>query len=227
MVFAFFNFRRRPRCFAGDVGSITAAAIALYLLATLMAADGSLRFVAFVSCPALFGLALIAPEFITILITEKWRDSIPLMQMLCVGGAFIPIATFYSNYIVSQGRSQWFMFITIALCVAQTLSAVLLRTEGVTTMVVVYVALGILWVPVWHFFVRRLIGITFRQALADILPFVVTAGTAAGVAWLVAQPVTELYRSLVVKAAVAVAVYVAVKRLVMGGASRGTGGVAN
>ena len=49
MVFAFFNFRRRPRCFAGDVGSITAAAIALYLLATLMAADGSLRFVAFVA----------------------------------------------------------------------------------------------------------------------------------------------------------------------------------
>ena len=168
-----------------------------------------LRFVAFVSCPALFGLALIAPEFITILITEKWRDSIPLMQMLCVGGAFIPIATFYSNYIVSQGRSQWFMFITIALCVAQTLSAVLLRTEGVTAMVVVYVALGILWVPVWHFFVRRLIGISFRQALADILPFVVTAGTAAGVAWLVAQPVTDLYLSLVVKAAVAVAVYVA------------------
>lgn len=168
-----------------------------------------LRFVAFVSCPALFGLALIAPEFITILITEKWRDSIPLMQMLCVGGAFIPIATFYSNYIVSQGRSQWFMFITIALCVAQTLSAVLLRNEGVTAMVVVYVVLGILWVPVWHFFVRRLIGITFRQALADILPFVLTAGTAAVVAWLVAQPLTNLYLSLTVKAALAVAVYVA------------------
>lgn len=49
MVFTFFNFRRRPRCFAGDVGSISAAAIALYLLATLMAADGSLRFVAFVA----------------------------------------------------------------------------------------------------------------------------------------------------------------------------------
>lgn len=49
IVFSFFNFRSRPLCFAGDVGSITAAAIALYLLAMLMTADGSLRFVAFVA----------------------------------------------------------------------------------------------------------------------------------------------------------------------------------
>ena len=49
MVFTFFNFRTRSRCFAGDVGSITAAAIALYLLAELMTAYGSLRFVAFVA----------------------------------------------------------------------------------------------------------------------------------------------------------------------------------
>ena len=49
IVFTFFNFRTRPSCFAGDVGSITVAAIALYLLAELMAAAGSLRFVAFVA----------------------------------------------------------------------------------------------------------------------------------------------------------------------------------
>ena len=69
-----------------------------------------LRFTAFVSCPALFGLALIAPEFITILITDKWIESARLMQILCVGGAFVPIASFYSNFLISgcpSGISLW------------------------------------------------------------------------------------------------------------------------
>lgn len=44
-----------------------------------------LRFTAFLSCPALFGLALIAPEFITIAITDKWLTSARLMQLLSIG----------------------------------------------------------------------------------------------------------------------------------------------
>ena len=78
-----------------------------------------LRFTAFVSCPALFGLALIAPEFITILITDKWIESARLMQILCVGGAFVPIASFYSNFLISQGRSNVFLWNTIGLCLLQ------------------------------------------------------------------------------------------------------------
>ena len=46
-----------------------------------------LRFTAFVSFPAMFGLALVSKEFIVILLTEKWLESARMMQMLCVAGA--------------------------------------------------------------------------------------------------------------------------------------------
>ena len=49
IVFCFFNMRTHPLCFAGDVGSITAAAIALWLLASLMTATGSLAYLVFVA----------------------------------------------------------------------------------------------------------------------------------------------------------------------------------
>lgn len=167
-----------------------------------------LRFTAFTSFPSLFGLALIAPEFISILITDKWLESAFLMQILCVGGAFIPITTFYSNYLVSQGKSNVFMYCTIGLCIVQTLSAVLLHPFGVKTMVVVYVILGILWLPVWHHFVRRLIGLTYFEAFRDLLPFGLCALVAMTVAWFSALLVGHLVLRLCLKVAVAVLVYV-------------------
>ena len=107
-----------------------------------------LRLTAFLSCPCLFGLALVAPEFITITITSKWLVSAHLMQILCVGGAFVPIASLYSNFVVSQGRSNIFMWNTIAQCLVQMLLLLMLYPFGVETMVVAYVVVNTLWLLV-------------------------------------------------------------------------------
>ena len=54
-----------------------------------------LRFTAFVSFPAMFGLALVAREFIVILLGAKWLESALLLQLLCVMGAFCPICNLF------------------------------------------------------------------------------------------------------------------------------------
>lgn len=172
-----------------------------------------LRFTAFVSCPALFGLALIAPEFITILITDKWIESARLMQILCVGGAFVPVTTFYSNYLISQGRSNVFMWNTVAFCLLQTATLVALHPFGVRVMVIAYVVLTILWIPAWHHFVRQLIGLRLRAAIADVTPFVICAALTMGVAWASALPFANIYVRFVVKIVVALVVYVGIMRL--------------
>lgn len=173
-----------------------------------------LRLTAFLSCPALFGLALVAPEFITIAITAKWLPSAELMQLLCVGGAFVPIASLYSNFVVSQGKSNVYMWNTITLCLVQLLLLVLLHPYGVRTMVVAYVVANTLWLLVWHYFVNRLIGLSLLHALRDIVPFVLLASVAMAAAWFAARPcVGQMAVSLLVKVVVAVVVYVVLLRL--------------
>ena len=78
-----------------------------------------LRFTAFISFPAMFGLSLISREFILIAITDKWLASARIMQLLCIWGAFIPINNLFSLLLVSRGRSSIFMFNSIALSVYQ------------------------------------------------------------------------------------------------------------
>lgn len=173
-----------------------------------------LRFTAFLSFPALFGLALVAPEFITIAITAKWLPSARLMEILCIGGAFVPISSFYSNFVISQGKSNWFMWSTISLCLVQMLLLVTLYPWGVNTMVIAYVTANTLWLLVWHSLVRRLTGLRFSHVLLDMLPFAGLAALGMGAAWLAARPLSgHIVASLVVKIAVAAVAYLLLLRV--------------
>ena len=49
LVFNFFNFRTRARCFAGDVGSVSMAFIVLYVLGTLILKTGDLNWIVFLA----------------------------------------------------------------------------------------------------------------------------------------------------------------------------------
>lgn len=172
-----------------------------------------LRFTAFLACPCMFGLALIAPEFITIAITEKWLPSAQLMQILCIGGAFVPVASLYANFLVSQGKSNVYMYNTIGLCLVQLLLLYMLYPYGIRTMVVAYVVLNLLWLPVWHTFTARLIGVSFFRAVTDVAPFILIAALAMGGAWWAAAFVENIVAALLIKIAVAAVLYVGMMKL--------------
>ncbi len=130
-----------------------------------------LRFTAFLAFPAMFGLAMIANEFIVLLLSEKWVDSIPLLRILCVSGAFIPFYTMYQNLIVSRGKSAIYMWCTIAPVVIQLATVVACFHYGIVVMVQIYTLVTILWLFVWQYFAHREIGIRLFDVLKDILPY--------------------------------------------------------
>lgn len=135
-----------------------------------------LRFTAYLSCPAMFGLALIAPEFIHLTIQDKWMPCVPILQILCVWGAFMPITTLCSNLLISKGKSDIYMWNTIAIGVIQIIAILIVYPLGIHMMIGVYSLLNILWLLIWHHFIRKEIGLSLYNTFKDILPF---AGTAA------------------------------------------------
>jgi O-antigen/teichoic acid export membrane protein len=167
-----------------------------------------LRFTAFVSFPAMLGLSLIAPELITIAITAKWLPSARLMRILCIGGAFLPLANLYSNLLISKGKSNLYMGCTIGLGLAELLAMLALYPYGMMTMMGGYVALNIAWMGVWHAFVQREIGLTPWMALCDLLPFGATAAVAMLAAHALMPDGAGVYVLLAEKVVVAAVVYI-------------------
>ncbi len=171
-----------------------------------------LRFTCFVSFPAMFGLSLIAPEFIVLLIKEKWLSSAYLMQILCLGGAFLPLATLYFNMIISRGKSNIYMWNIIAqgLTLLCTILCVKMLGGNVREMVISWVVITILWIAIWHYFVWREIRFSVWQALRDVLPFLLIAGSTMIVTYFVTKDIPSLPLLLLTRLLIAPALYLSV-----------------
>ena len=134
-----------------------------------------LRFTSFVSFPLMLGLALVAREFIVITIGEKWLPCVPLLQVLCVGGAFLPLHTLYQNFVISRGRSDLYLRCIVLMIVLQILLTLSLAPHGVLAMVTAFSVLNAAFTLCWHFALRRVAVLTLWSALSDTMPFLAVA----------------------------------------------------
>ena len=166
-----------------------------------------LRFTAFISFPLMLGLALVAKEFIVILLGEKWLESASLLQLLCIMGAFYPISYLFSNLIISRGHSATYMWCNIALCIAQLAAVAVSAPYGIERMILVYVAITILWIGVWHFFAHREISLHLWDVIKDISPYLaITLVLIYGAHWLTTG-LTNIYIRFAAKVAFVATAY--------------------
>lgn len=64
------------------------------------------RITAFVSFPVAILIIVVAKPLILLLITDKWADSIPLLQILAIGGAFYPLYSLVSTLLQTLGNTN-------------------------------------------------------------------------------------------------------------------------
>ena len=146
-----------------------------------------MRFTAFISFPLLFGLGLVSHEFIILAIKEKWAFAASLLPILCVCGAFMPLSALLTDAVISHKRSDIYLWSTLVLGLLQIGLMVGLWQQGIRTMVIAYTLLNIIWVFVWHFFVRRLMSYRLLDFLKDIVPFALAAAGAMSLTWLLTE----------------------------------------
>lgn len=172
-----------------------------------------MRFTAFIAFPLLFGLGLVSHEFIVLTIGEKWSFAASLLPLLCLSGAFMPLSTLLTDAVISQKRSDIYLWSTIVLGILQISLMVGLWQKGILTMVIAYTLLNILWVFVWHSFVHRLMNYGLLEFLKDILPFALAAVAVMAITGFVTQTIETLWLKLICRALLAALLYYGVMRL--------------
>lgn len=169
-----------------------------------------LRFMAFLSMPAMLGLALVSREFILIAIGPRWEACVPVLRLLCVWGAVEPLKQLYTNLLLSRGRSDIYLWNTVALCLSALVLALVLAPLGLRAMLVGFVSLNVGWTAVWQWFVRKTAGLGYRAAFGDVLPFALTAGASVAAAGWLTRGMEGLWGPLALKIAVTAVLYVGV-----------------
>ena len=172
-----------------------------------------MRFTAFLAFPAMFGLSLVSEEFILATIGPKWIDCVPLLRVLCIGGAFMPFYSLYKNLIISQGRADLNMWLNISQIVLQFILIFATYQQGILMVVYAYSILNVVWLLAWQFFAHRLIGLQLVHVLKDTLPFALISGAVMLVSYVATTLITNVYLLLALRIVMATILYVGVMKL--------------
>lgn len=172
-----------------------------------------MRFTSFITFPLMFGFGLVAKEFIVIAIGEKWLASAELIQILCVSGATMPLATLFSNMIISKGRSGTFFWCTFSLGLVQIITMLLIWQWGIRSMVIAYMLINTSWLLVWLFFVRRLTGYGYWRFFCDVMPFALASAGVMAASYAATLSLSNLWALLISRFVIATTLYYIVMKV--------------
>lgn len=175
-----------------------------------------LRFTAFISFPVMLGLALVAEEFIMVILGDKWQECIPLLQVLCVAGAFMPLYTVYQHLAIGCKRSDLYLWCNvgqIVLQIALILLCYYLFSKSIIVVVTVYSVFTILWLVAWQAVARHLIDIKWTEAILDIAPFLIITSMVFAITYFATLWIENNVVLLIAKVLLGAALYIAVMKL--------------
>ncbi len=175
-----------------------------------------LRFTAFISFPVMLGLALVAKEFVEVILGSKWLDCTPLLQVLCVAGAFIPFYTMYQNLAIGCKRSDLYLWCNvgqIVLQIALILLCYYFFSQSIIVVVTVYSVFMIAWLAIWQGTAKLLINLKWTEATLDIAPFFVITVAVFAATYFATLWIDNNIALLTAKVLVAMILYIAVMKL--------------
>lgn len=129
----------------------------------------------FLIMPIMFGLAAIAHPLIEILLTPKWIDSVPFLQMACILYAFYPLHIANIQAINAIGKSDVALKCEIQKKIVDlTFLALLIHVS------IYWVALGRMLTSIISLWINmkpneKILNYTFKSQIKDILPTLIIA----------------------------------------------------
>jgi len=148
-----------------------------------------IKTISLICFPVLFGMILIAKPLIIALITEKWLDSVPILQILCISGIFTTLNNVLQESILAKGKSQ------------QLLIAEILK-KGILVVIILltlkYGIIGLAWgwagssfftLLVSLFLSNRIVGYSILDLFKDCLPYFLISSVLCTVAFFISKPI--------------------------------------
>lgn len=120
--------------------------------------------------PMLMGLAAVAAPLVEILLTEKWLECVPYMQIMCFTFMFMPIELDNLQAVKALGRSDLALKLEIIKKVIGVILLVASIPFGVKAIALSMLVGAIINAIVDAVPNRKLLGYKFSQQLGDVLP---------------------------------------------------------
>lgn len=130
-------------------------------------------------CPAFFGLAAIAPDFVPLVFGEKWRVAGYVMTAMALTAGPAVLMYFAQPALAAAGKAPFVLLSNLAMLIGNTVAALLTMGWGVVAVAAGHSARGHLTLPFSLTLLRKGIGVRGWTAIRNILPTYLAAALMA------------------------------------------------
>lgn len=129
----------------------------------------------YIMAPLMMGLAFCGTPVVRLVLTEKWIECVPFMQIFCITSMFYPIHTANLNAIKAMGRSDLFLKLEIIKKVIGIIILVSTMRYGVMAMAYSLLVASVISQVINSWPNRELLNYRYLEQLKDILSGIILA----------------------------------------------------
>ena len=177
--------------------------------------DKTIRMSMFVLMPVMIGLIATAEPLFLFLLTEKWAESIPYFQLLCVIGLLFPIVVQNYNILRITGHTGLHLKLEIFKYVITIIAITLTYKHGILALIYGQIAVAIISHFVVSYFAGRLVNYSLFDQFKSLFPISITAIIMGGIVFFVGKiGIESNFLKLIIQAGVGIIVYFILNKII-------------
>lgn len=130
----------------------------------------SVRLSSYIMFPMLMGLAAVAKPFIQVLLTDKWLECVPLLQLFCLVYLFQPIHTANMQAIKAIGYGNVYMRLEIIKKFLEFVALLIALPFGINAVAISMVICSIIAIILNAYPNIRFLNYGIKEQILDVLP---------------------------------------------------------
>lgn len=169
-----------------------------------------LRFSVFLVFPIMIGMAALAYPLVVALVTDKWAQCVPYLQVICLASMWYPVHAINLNLLQVKGRSDLFLRLEIIKKAIVTIAIFICVPFGIMGICYGSVVTSLLCLAINTYYTGKLIHVGFFRQMMDMTPTLLNSLVMGAAIYLLTLPLDGNVLKLVVGIPAGMVLYLAV-----------------
>lgn len=147
-----------------------------------------LRFTVFLVFPIMMGMAALAHPLVISLVTDKWSQCVPYLQVICFASMWYPVHAINLNLLQVKGRSDLFLRLEIIKKAIITIAIFICVPFGIMGICLGSVCTSVICLAINTYYTGKLIHVGFFRQMMDMTPTLLASLAMGAVIYFAVMP---------------------------------------
>ena len=172
-----------------------------------------LRFTVFIVFPVMIGMAALASPLVIALVTDKWAQCVPYLQIICFSSMWYPVHAINLNLLQVKGRSDLFLRLEIIKKALITVVVFICVPFGIMGICFGSVFTSLACLVINTYYTGKLIHVGFLRQMMDMAPTLLASLAMGAVVYFSVMPFDNDVVKLAVGIPLGMALYLAIAKI--------------